>query len=63
MRVAVLRLWSSSTSTSVTRVSRHTPQTASVMSVMLARRDSGRPKNRANSIAIILGVAAGGRVM
>ena len=62
-RVAVLRLWSSSTATRVTWASRLTPQTALAMSVMLARRESGSPKNRANSIAIIFGVAAGGTVM
>src|SRR6266508_1012109 len=58
-RVAVLRLCSSSTATRVTRASRLTPQTASAMSVMLPRPESGRSKNRANSIAIIFGVAAG----
>ena len=62
-RVAVLRLWSSSTATRVTRASRLTPQTALAMSVILPRRESGRLKNRANSIAIIFGVAAGGTVM
>ena len=45
------------------RVSVQTPQTASMMSVMLARRVTGRPRNRANSAAIIFGVAAGGTVM
>jgi hypothetical protein len=33
------------------------------MSVMLLLVEMGRSKNRANSIAIILGVAAGGTVM
>jgi len=61
-RVAVLRLWSS-TATKVTRASRLTPQTASAMSVILPRRESGSPRNRANSIAIIFGVAAGGTVI
>jgi hypothetical protein len=61
--VAVLRLWSSSTATSETLVSWLTPQTASAMSVMLARPEIGRSKNRANSMAIIFGVAAGGTVM
>ena len=40
---------------------RHTAQTDSSTSVMLARRVTGRPRNRANSIAIIFGVAAGWR--
>jgi hypothetical protein len=47
----------------VTLASRQTPQTDSVMSVMLDRREIGRPRNRANSTAIIFGVAAGGTVM
>jgi hypothetical protein len=42
---------------------KHTAQTDSSTSVMLARRVTGRPRNRANSIAIIFGVAAGGAVM
>ena len=62
-RVAMLRLWISSTQTTLVRVSVQTPQTASMMSVMLARRVSGRHRNRANSAAIIFGVAAGGTVM
>ena len=62
-RVVVLRLCSSSIATRVTWASRLTPQTASAMSVMLPRREIGRSKNRANSIAIIFGVAAGGTVM
>jgi len=59
----MLRLWISSTHTTVVLVSAQTPQTASMMSVMLARRVTGMPRNRANSAAIILGVAAGGTVM
>jgi hypothetical protein len=55
-------LWISSTSTSAVRVSQHTPQTASMTSVMLARCVIGRPRKRANSTASILGVAAGGTV-
>ncbi len=39
------------------------PQAASMMSVRFARRMAGRPRNRANSIAIIFAVAAGGTVM
>jgi hypothetical protein len=62
-RVAMLRLWISSTQMAAVLVSVQTPQTASMMSVMLARLVSGRPRNRANSAAIILGVAAGGTVM
>jgi hypothetical protein len=48
-RVAMLRLWISSTQTTLVRVSAHTPQAASMMSVMLARRVSGGPRNQANS--------------
>ena len=62
-RVLMSRLCSSSTMIMVTRVSRHMPQTDSITSVMLARRGTGRPRNRASSIAIILPVAAGGTVM
>jgi hypothetical protein len=62
-RVAMLRSWISSTQTTLVQVSVQTPQTASMMSVMLDRRVSGRPRNRANSAAIIFGVAAGGTVM
>jgi hypothetical protein len=61
-RVAVLRLCSSSTMTRLTLVSRQTPQTGSMTLVMLARAETGRPRNRANSTAIILAVAAGGTV-
>jgi hypothetical protein len=61
-RVPRLRLWISSTQIRVVAASRLTPQTASSTSVMLERRVSGRPKNRANSNAIIFGVAAGGTV-
>jgi hypothetical protein len=43
----------------LTRVSRHMPHTDSITSVMLARRGTGRPRNRAISVAIILPVAAG----
>ena len=62
-RVAMLRLWISSTQTTLVLASAQTPQAASMMSVMLARWVSGMPRNRANSAAIILGVAAGGTVM
>ena len=47
----------------LTRVSRQMPHTDSMTSVMFARRGTGRPGNRAISIAIILPVAAGGTVM
>lgn len=63
MRVARETLWISSTAIRWVRVSMQTPQTASMMSVMFARRMVGRPRNRANSIAIIFAVAAGGTVM
>jgi hypothetical protein len=62
-RVARLTLWISSTATRPARVSAQTPQTASTMSVRFARRMTGSPRNRANSIAIIFAVAAGGTVM
>ncbi len=62
VRVAVLRLCSSSTMTRLTRVSRATPQTDSMTAVMLDLAETGRPRNRANSTAIILPVAAGGTV-
>ena len=62
-RVAMLRLWISSTQMAVVLVSVQTPHTASMMSVMLACRVTGMPRNRANSAAIIRGVAAGGTVM
>ncbi len=55
-------LWISSTSTMLAEVSIATPQTASMMSVMLARAGTGSPRNRANSMASIRGVAAGGTV-
>lgn len=58
--VAILRLWISSTQMAVSFVS---VQTASMMSVMLACRVTGMPRNRANSAAIIRGVAASGTVM
>jgi len=61
--VAILRLWISSTQMAVSFVSVQTPQTASMMSVMLACRVTGMPRNRANSAAIIRGVAASGTVM
>jgi hypothetical protein len=62
-RVAMLRLWISSTQITVVLVSVQMPHTASMMSVMLACRVTGMPRNRANSAAIIRGVAAGGTVM
>ncbi len=62
-RVVMSRLCSSSTMIMLTRVSRQMPQTDSITSVMLARRGTGMPRNRAISVAIIFPVAAGGTVM
>ena len=62
LRVASCMLWISSTSTMLTDVSIATPQTASMMSVMLARAGIGSPRKRENSMASIRGVAAGGTV-
>lgn len=45
------------------RESVQTPTTASMRSVMFIRAITGRPRNRANSAAIMRGVAAGGTVM
>jgi hypothetical protein len=44
------------------RVSVQTPTTDSMMSVMFERARTGRPRKRANSVAIMRAVAAGGTV-
>ena len=56
------RLWISSTRTRSVRASMRTWQTASAMSVAFARVRSGRPRNRANSIASFRGDPFGGVV-
>ena len=61
-RLARLRLCSSSTQTSSTRVWAAVAQTALTMSVMFARPVNSRPRKRANSTASIRAVAAGGTV-
>jgi len=61
-RVARLRLCSSSTQTSSVRVRAAVTQTASTMSVRFTRPANCRPRNRANSMASIRAVAAGGTV-
>jgi hypothetical protein len=57
------KLWISSTRTRPVRALVQMPTTASVRSVMFARLSTGMPRKRANSAAIIRGVAAGGTVM